>query len=286
MSNARQSPPAFVVNTTDETFHADVLERSRAVPVVVDFWATWCAPCRALGPVLEALAGEYAGRFVLVKADVDRLPQSAMQCGVQAVPVVFGLVDGQVVDSFTGAVPPPQIRLWLDRLLAHGDLSATARLETVQPAEAEAKYRQIIQQQPNEAGALIGLARVLLALERPEEAREIIERLERRGFLEPEAEKVKAALTFLNRAGGDIESRRRAVEAQPDNLQLQFELAEALAADQRHQEALDICLSLVERDRSGVGETARKLMLDIFRLLPGDSELVRDYRRKLSMLLY
>jgi putative thioredoxin len=200
--------------------------------------------------------------------------------------MVFGLVGGQVVDSFTGALPPPQIRQWLDRLLAAGDLSAAQRLETEQPAEAEAKYRQIIEQQPNEWAATIGLARVLLAQERPEDAREIIERLERRGFLEPEAEKVKAALAFLNRGGGDAESRRRAADAQPDNLQLQFELAEALAADQRYPEALDICLSLVERDRSGVGETARQLMLDVFRLLPGDSELVRDYRRKLSMLLY
>jgi putative thioredoxin len=286
MSSARQTPSAFVVNTTDETFHEDVLERSQTVPVVVDFWATWCAPCRALGPALEALAEECAGRFVLVKADVDRLPQSAMQCGVEAVPVVYGLIDGQVVDSFAGALPPAQLRQWVDCLLARAELSAAQRLEADQPADAEAKYRQIIQQQPNEAGALIGLARVLLALERPEEAREIIERLEHRGFLEPEAEKVKAALAFLDRAGGDVDSGRRAAETQPDNLQLQFELAEALAADQRHQEALDICLSLVERDRSGVGEAARKLMLDIFRLLPGESELVRDYRRKLSMLLY
>ena len=285
MSSKQKRPSAWVVNTSPATFPRDVLERSRSVPVVVDFWATWCAPCRTLGPVLESLADEYGGRFVLVKADIDRMPEVAAEFNVQAVPMVFALVGGEVADYFAGALPPPQIRAWLDRLLVRGDLAAAARLEAGQPADAEATYRRIVEQQPNEAAAQIGLARVLLAQERVDDARAVIDRLEQRGFLEPEAEQIKAALAFRNRAGMDVEARRRAAEAEPDNLQRQWELAEALAGEQRHQEALQICLSLVERDRHGVGETARQLMLDIFRVLPADSELVREYRRQLSTAL-
>ncbi len=276
----------LIIDTSNESFDSDVFDRSHDLPVVVDFWAEWCAPCRMLGPILEKLTTEYAGRFVLVRADSDRLQEAAMRFRVQSVPAVFGVVEGEIVDGFAGALPESQIRMWLDRLLLTACLAQAGRLETADPLQAEEKYREVLAESPNEATASIGLARVLLAQDREDETREVIQQLESRGFLEPEAEKVKAHLQLRDSGDVDVDSRREAAEANPDDLQAQLDLGEALAGSGQHQEALDILLSLVERDRHGVGESARKTMIDVFRVLPDDSDLVHEYRRRLSTVLY
>lgn len=281
----------WIVETSLERFEADVLERSRQVPVVVDFWAAWCQPCRLLGPVLEKLAEDYQGRFVLVKADVDKLGPIAAQFAVQSIPAVYGVRHGQLVDYFVGVLSEPQIREWLDRFLpSEADLlvAAAEKIEATDPAEAEAKYRRAAEVAPDDAEAKIGLARVLLAEGLPGESEALIGQLEQRGFLEPEAEKVKAALELRQQGqeAGTVEQCRTALAADPDNLSLQLKLAEALAAQRQYNEALPLLLALVERDRHGTGEVARALMVDIFRLLPADSELVTDYRRRLSQALY
>jgi len=277
---------SLAIDASDETFERDVFHRSRDLLVVVDFWAEWCAPCRMLGPILEELAAEYAGRFVLVRADSDQLREAAMRFRVQSIPAVFGVVDGEIVDAFMGALPESQIRSWLNRLLLSSSLAHAGRSETTDPPLAEEKYRAVLAESPNEAAAAIGLARVLLAQDREDETRDVIRQLESRGFLEPEAEKVKAHLQLRESSQVDVSSRREAAEADPNDLQAQLELGEALAGSGQHQEALDVLLSLVERDRHGVGELARKMMLDVFRVLPDDSELVQQYRRKLSTVLY
>lgn len=276
----------WVIDTSNETFDDDVFQRSHDLAVVVDFWAEWCAPCRMLGPILEKLAAEYAGRFVLVRADSDRLREPAMRFRVQSIPAVFGVVDGEIVDAFTGTLPESQIRMWLDRLLSTSCLAQAGRLEETDPVQAEGKYREVLAESPNEASASIGLGRVLLAQDREDEARDVIRQLESRGFLEPEAEKLKAHLQLRDSSNIDVDSRREAAEANPNDLQAQLDLGEAVAGSGQHQEALDILLSLVERDRHGMGESARKMMLDVFRVLPDDSELVHQYRRKLSTVLY
>jgi putative thioredoxin len=199
---------------------------------------------------------------------------------------VFGVVDGNVVNAFTGLLPESQIRHWLDLVLRGACLAQAGHLETTDPRLAETKYREVLDESPKEADAAIGLARVLLAQNREDESRDVIRQLESRGFLEPEAEKVKAQLQLRDSSGIDVDSRREAAETDPGNLQLQLDLAEALAGNGRFQEALDIYLTLVERDRHGVGESARKMMLDVFRVLPNDSELVNEYRRRLAALLY
>ena len=277
---------SLAIDASDETFERDVFHRSRDLLVVVDFWAEWCAPCRMLGPILEELAAEYAGRFVLVRADSDQLREAAMRFRVQSIPAVFGVVDGEIVDAFMGALPESQIRSWLNRLLLSSSLAHAGRSETTDPPLAEEKYRAVLAESPNEAAAAIGLARVLLAQDREDETRDVIRQLESRGFLEPEAEKVKAHLQLRESSQVDVSSRREAAEADPNDLQAQLELGEALAGSGQHQEALDVLLSLVERDRHGVGELARKMMLDVFRVLPDDSELVQQYRRKFSTVLY
>jgi len=286
MSENQKPTGPWIVSTTAATFERDVIQRSNEVPVVVDFWATWCAPCRALGPILEKLAEEYAGRFVLVKADTDQLPDAAFQFRVESIPAVFGVVAGEVVDFFAGALPESHVRTWLDRLLQTALLAQAQRCEAADPAQAERHYREVLVQQPDNPTALIELGRLLVEHEREDEARAILRQLESRGFLEPEAEKLRAALELKEKGTADVTALRQAAEAKPGNLGLQLKLAEALAGSGSYQEALDICLALIERDRRGVGEQARQAMIDIFRVLPEESSLVNDYRRKLAMLLY
>jgi putative thioredoxin len=185
-----------------------------------------------------------------------------------------------------GALPEPQIREWLGQVLLEGLLQQAREAEEQAPGESEAHYRSALEQVPKNADAMIGLARVLLAQECVDQAQQLIAELEDRGFLEPEAEKLKAALGMRAKQGLDVRQIREAAQAEPDNLQRQLELAEALSGAGQYREALDICLALVDKDRAGTGESARQMMIEIFRVLPDDSELTGAYRRKLSMLLY
>lgn len=282
---------SWIVETSEATFQSDVVDRSQEVPVVIDFWATWCQPCRLLGPILERLANEYQGRFCLVKANVDQMPAVAGSLGVQSIPAVFAVRDGQIVDQFLGLLPEPQIRAWIDRLLptAVENLTEEAEtLEVINPTAAEAKYRKAIELEPADAKARIGLARVLLSASRLDEARTLIDELAAADLLDTEGERLRAELELRlqEQEIGGLQTAREAAAAEPDNLPLQLNLAKAMTVDNQFEEALETALRLVEKDRAGVGEEARKLMVQIFHLLGSESELANDYRRKLTMLLY
>jgi putative thioredoxin len=281
---------SFVIDATADNFEQEVIERSGSVPVVVDFWAAWCGPCKALGPVLEKLAQEYDGRFILAKVDTERDPELAGQFGVRSIPAVFAFRDGRAVDAFVGVQPEELIRNWLDRLMpAPAELIAAeaSRLERIDPEAAEAKYNTALMLDSDLPAAQIGLARIALEQGRFDDAQARILGLERRGFLEPDAERVKAELILRSQASqaGSIESVRAALAANPDDKNLKFKLAESAAAAGRYEEALNVCLDLVERDRKGIGEQARRTMVVIFQLLPPDSELVAEYQRQLSVAL-
>ena len=277
------SSPWFV-SVTDETFEKIVIEGSKERPVAVDFWAAWCGPCRMLGPLLEKLAEEYDGKFLLAKADTEVCQRAAMQFNVQSIPAVFSAVDGQVDDYFVGVLPEGQLHLWLGRMIERSEMAAARRDESGNPAAAEAVYRRVVAEKPNDIDATLGLARALLAQSKREEAQELIATLEKRGYLEPEAQRIKAQLD-LGGERGDLAGLEKAA-ANRDDLPAQLRLAQGFAGAERFPEALDLCLTLVERDRPGVGEQARQLMIDIFRVLGPDSDVARDYRRKLTTLLY
>lgn len=280
------SESSWITETTDNTFEQDVIEGSRERLVVVDFWATWCGPCRMLGPILEKLAGEYGGRFQLVKAETDHNQRAAASFNVSSIPAVFAVLEGEAVDYFAGALPEPQLRAWLDRLLATADAAQVKRLEETDPAAAEARYRQLMAQFPKEPQLKIGLARTLHAQGQFDEARRLVDELEARGFLEPEAQQVKSALELAAQAKADLPALEAAAAAEPENLDLQLTLARGLAGAERYEEALTRALSIIQTRRDGPGEEARQLMIDIFRVLPADSELVGAYRRKLASALY
>lgn len=286
MKGKQDERGANVVETSEASFVRDVFQRSRETPVIVDFWAKWCAPCRALGPIMERLAEEYAGRFVLVKAETEAVPQAATEFGVSGIPAVYAVVDDNVVDFFQGALPESAIRDWLERVLFIATADETRRLESTDPAKAEAAYRELTEEHPNDSALAIGLARVLLAQGKTGEARERLELLERRGFLEPEAERIKAELEIESLPRIDIESAREAVEAAPEDLAKQLAFAEALIGHGELEEALATCLSIVERDSGQWREEARQLMVDVFRVAADQEEMVNTYRRKLSTALY
>lgn len=280
----------LIIEAGAANFEQEVIERSRKVPVLVDFWASWCAPCRTLGPLLEKLAKEYQGRFVLAKVDTERDPNLAAAFGVRGIPAVYGLRNGQVQGQFVGVQSEAYLREFIDGLMPSELETRIAEGETLlatNPEAAEGRYREALQLDPNAAMAKIGLARALQAQGRPEESRALLQELERRGFLEPEAERLKAELTIQDHAEqvGGVAEARQALSASPEDLNLRYRLAEALAAESEYPEALEICLDLIERDRRGLGESARELMLAIFQMLPADSELVADFRRRLSLVL-
>lgn len=284
-------PCPWIIETTAEAFEKDVIERSMQLPVVVDFWATWCGPCQELGPVLETLTREANGKFLLLKVDVDKQPEIAGWFGVQQIPVVFAIVNGQPVDQFMGNLPEAEVREWLKRFLpspAESLLKEASALEATSASESEQKYREVLELQPDFPVARIGLARVLTAQHRDSDAAAIITELEKRGFLEPEAQQVKTALELRAAAleSGGVGAARAAAAADPQNLELQIQLADALAGAHAYPEALEICLNLVKTHKASMGERAKSTMVQIFTVLGAGSELAQQYRRKLATAYY
>ncbi len=280
-----------IIDVTTDTFEQDVIDRSADVPVVVDFWAAWCGPCKQLAPLLEGLAEEYDGKFLLAKVDIEAEQQLAAAFQVQSIPHVIALRDKQLVDQFMGLLPEAQLREWLGRILpspADELVKAAEALETIDPAAAEAKLREALTLSPELPFAKIALARVLHAQGESEEAGQLIAELVKRGFLEPEAERLKAQLEIesVAQASGGIEEAQKAVDANPDDLSLRIPLADALAADGQHQAALEICLQVIHLDKTGAGVQAKETMLNILNLLDAESDIASVYRRKLATALY
>ena len=207
MTDPLSKSSTHVMSTDSEHFDRDVFEASHQTPIVVDFWAPWCAPCRLLTPVMENLAATYEGRFILVKANTDEVAEAAGRFNVQGIPAVFAVVDGEIVEMFSGALPEDHIRRWLDRILVTRSLAQARRLEATSAAAAEASYRELVANSPQEAAPRIGLARTLQAQERRDDCAEAIAALEQRGFLEPEAEAIKSCA----RIAADAKRRSRRV---------------------------------------------------------------------------
>lgn len=274
-----------------ETFDTDVVQKSHDRLVVLDFWAEWCGPCKELTPILERLAIEMKGRWLLVKINVDENPEIAGAFGIQNIPMLMAVSRGELVQQLPGLQPEESIRAWLSQLLpSQAELLAMEAEELVEtdPRAAEAKLREALELEPEQSILQIRLGEILIKLNRLDECKTIIERLQERGYMEPEAEHLKAEydLHAVAAESGDITLLREQVAAEPGNLTLRLQLAETLAANNQYQEAFEICLELISTDRATMLEPAKQAMVTMFQALGPASELTQSYRRKLSTILY
>lgn len=281
-----------IISATMETFREDVIEQSQIRPVVVDFWAEWCAPCRQLIPLLEKLTEEAAGAFCLVKVNVDECPEIAGAFGVQSIPFVVAMVAGQPVSQFAGIQTEPQLKEWLKGFLPSPAVEAYEQGQQHEadgsPELAEATYRKASGLEPEAAEFRIAHARVLIELNRDQESREILDELNKRGFLEPEAQALVAQLEMRSQVeeSGGVAEAKKALEANPSDLTLQLRLAEAYGADSRFEEACEMLLEIVKADRAGVGVQAKEVMVGLLTVMGAKSKLASEFRRKLATAFY
>jgi len=282
----------YVVEVNEHTFAQDVLAQSHEVLVVVDFWAPWCGPCRMLGPILEQLAEEYGGRFILAKVNTDENPNLAMRYGVQGIPAVKAFLNGRVVGEFVGAQPKAMVKRFIDNLLpspADDKYTEGQRLESQGLLEqAEAAYRAALELDPDHWGAVVALGRVLLAQNRPDEAEALLRRVPEGAPEGSDARRLVAQVEFQRAAAGcpDEATCRQRLAENPDDLDTRYSLASLLATQERYTEALDEFLEIVRRDRTYKEGAARRAMLSIFETLGDDHPVTQEYRAKLAMFLY
>jgi len=289
-------PGELIKEGTDAGFGADVVEASREQPVIVDFWATWCGPCRTLGPSLERAVVAAKGKVKLVKIDIDKHPAVAQQLRVQSIPAVFAFVDGRPVDGFMGAVPESQIKQFIDRLVAShpgaagdavADMLAMAResLDLGDLGGAAQAYSQILQADPENLAALGGLARCYLLGGDAERAAEVAA-MAPEGAKNADLESVRAALALAQAAPSETAEFERRLAADPDDHAARLELAKAFAGQGRFKEASDELLTIIERDREWNDEAARKQLLTVFEAAGHGSDVAKQGRRRLSSLIF
>jgi len=283
-------PAGLTIDVGDDDFASQVLERSHRTPVAVDFWAPWCGPCRTLGPLLEKLAAQHAGAFLLAKVNVDRSPVVAQRYAVRSIPAVIGLRDGAIVAEFVGAQPEAIVQRFIAALLpseADGLAKAGAALAKAgDAAGAEAKLRAALEREARHPRALLDLARLLGERGDAAGALALLEKIMGGEAELAEAEKLAAQLRMGAAGAADETALRGRIEASPEDLEARIQLGRALAARGRHEEALEQLLAAVKRDPRFADEAARKSMLDLFAVLGGDHPLTQRYRAELARALF
>lgn len=297
---ATQADDDLIKDTTEATFMADVVEASQQVPVIVDFWATWCGPCKTLGPMLEDAVRAAKGKVKMVKVDVDRNQQIAAQLRIQSIPTVYAFYQGQPVDGFQGAVPGSEIKAFVDRLVAQSDggeegdglaealAAAEEMLEQGAAEDAAQTFQAITLEDPKNAAAHAGLVRALIAMGQLDQAEATLNGADADVSHAPELEAAHAQLQLAREGAeaGPVDELRGRVEADPDDHAARFDLARALHAAGQTEAAVEELLELFRRDREWNDGAARTQLFTIFDALPAKDPVVLRGRRKLSSMIF
>ncbi len=279
--------PEWIIDTTDESFEQDAVIASKERLILVDFWASWCQPCRLLTPNLEEAVGRFKGDVRLVKVNTEVAPETAQTFQVASIPTVYALLDGQPVDYFQGVIEADEIEGWIVQLLRHRAMLDADQLTDTDPGSAVQAWEVLVQDDEENPTLLIGLARAQTLSGNNEAATEIINKLEQRGFLEPEGEKVKAMITLAAVSDDSaVDTARQRHLENPTCNETTLKFAEALAADNQYEQAFELAIQVYKTDKLGVGKSAHQFLLTAFKALPEDNDLVHQYRRKLAMLMY
>jgi len=286
------SDSPYVVDVDEASFAEAVIEKSKQIPVVVDFWAAWCGPCQALMPVLSKLAEEYDGKFILAKVNSDEQQPLAAQFGVRSLPTVKFFVNGDVVDEFMGALPESDIRGFIDKYVAReSDSLLLKALDVLEQGDVETSLqmmRDAAAADPENYTIHKAYARVLIESGSPDDAKAVIEALPANIRLEDDVKALEASLEFIHiaQAHPDVQQLMNNIEADENDCESRYALSAHQLLHGNMQNALDQMLEIMKRDRSFNDDAGHKGLLRIFELLGNQGELVSHYRKQMARILF
>ena len=296
--NQSNTDEILIKDVNEDTFMDDVIEASKTSPIVVDFWAPWCGPCKTLGPALEAEVKATNGKIKMVKVDIDQNQNLASQMRIQSIPAVFAFVDGQPVDGFMGAKAPSELKSFIEKLLENvkddgGDLSeaiavADEMLEAGEYDDAAETFEAILGEDPERSPAFVGLFKAKMGAKKIDEAQKMLEDIPTALVNKPEILALQAQIDLTNQTQGlgEINDLREALKNDLNNHQIRFDLALALFTAGETNDAIQELLTIFRKDQEWNDDAARQQLFKFFDILGGDDPITLSGRRQLASMLF